>query len=409
MQQEEDNMSQTNVNRNKGNESTLQLLTQSLRGNLKQYVMFIALIVIGIVFTILTDGTFMTARNLSNLLLQTAVIAVLACGMVLVIIGGHIDLSVGSVAGFTGAVAAVLQSTYGWGTFAAYVSALLVGLLVGLWQGFWVAYQGLPAFIVTLGGWLGFRGACLAVTGGQTIGDLKPSFTAIGESYLPRLFTKTGLHDTTLILGVVAALIFIAFEIRTRRKRISYGFEVLAMPLEILKVVFILIMIGLFFSIMVTYMGMPYCILLLIGIIILYTYIANMTPFGRYVYAIGGNKDAAKLSGINIRKTNLLIFISMGVLSAVAGIMFTARMNSATAGAGNLFELDAIAACFIGGASTYGGEGTVIGAIIGAFVMASINNGMSLMNIDVMYTNIVKGLILILAVWIDIKSRTKNA
>lgn len=398
-------MSQSNVE-TKNQNSTMESLKKAMRGNIKQYTMFIALIVIAIIYTFLTDGTFLTSRNLSNLLLQTAVIAILACGMVLVIIGGHIDLSVGSVAGFCGAVAAVLQSTYHWGTVTAIGAAIVVGILVGLWQGFWIAYQGIPAFIVTLGGMLIFRGMVLAVTGGQTIGNLKDNFTNIGGGFLPQIATK---NDTTVILGVIVILIYIFYEIRSRRKRISYGFDVISIPVQILKMAVIIVLITLFFSIMVTYMGMPYCILLLLAIIVLYSYISSMTPFGRYVYAIGGNREAAKLSGINIKKTNMLIFISMGILSAIAGVVFTARMCSATASAGQDFELNAIAACFVGGASTYGGEGTVTGAIIGAFVMAAITNGMSLMNIDITYQKLVLGLILILAVWVDIKSKTKNA
>lgn len=397
-------------NKNKIENSSLSILKRTLKTNIKQYTMFIALIALGIIFTFLTDGTFLTPRNLSNLLLQTATIAILACGMVLVIIEGHIDLSVGSVAGFTGAIAALLQVKYGWGTAGALTVAVAVGFLVGLWQGYWIAYQDIPAFIVTLAGMLIFRGGVIGVTNGETIAPLKSGFKAIGQGYIPGIISRgQNFNDTTLILGLIVIIAFVIYELRNRKIRVTkYNFKVLPWSLEILKIVTICVLIGLCFSVMIFYRGMPYCILLLLALILIFSFIANKTQFGRYIYAIGGNREAARLSGINTRKVILWIFILMGTLSAVSGIVFTARLDSATASAGNLFELDAIASCFIGGASAMGGEGTVIGSIIGSLVMATINNGMSLMNVHIKYQYIVKGLILLFAVWADIISKKKN-
>lgn len=398
-------------NKNINNENAiLSMIKSTFKTNMKQYTMFIALIAIGLIFTALTKGSFLTSRNLSNLLLQTSYIGILACGMVLIIIAGHIDLSVGSVAGFAGAIAAYLQVKLGFGTPITILITLGVGLLVGIWQGYWIAYQEIPAFIVTLAGMLIFRGGVIAVTNGETIAPMKDGFKAIGQGYLPGILSKSeNFNDTTLILGIIVICVYVFLELRKRKIRIEkYHFKVLPLSLEILKICVVSVIIGLFFSIMVFYKGMPYCIIVLLGLVLLYSFLTNKTTFGRYVYAIGGNKEASKLSGINIKKITMLIFVSMGVLSSVSGIVFTARLNSATASAGNLFELDAIASCFIGGASAMGGEGTVIGSIIGALVMATLNNGMSLMNVHIKYQYIIKGLILLIAVWVDIMSKRKN-
>ncbi|MDD7795690.1 multiple monosaccharide ABC transporter permease [Clostridium sp. 'White wine YQ'] len=388
--------------------SILSVLKKSMKTNLRQYTMFIALIAISLIFTFLTDGTFLTSRNLSNLLLQTATTAILACGMVLIIIAGHIDLSVGSVAGFTGAIAALLQVKYGWETAPTIVVTILVGIAVGVWQGFWVSYQGVPAFIVTLGGMMIFRGGVMAVTKGQTIAPTKPAFKAIGQGYLPKI--SDNLNDTTIALGILIIVAYLFLEIRKRKIRVTkYNFKVLPLPLEIAKLTAVSAMIALLFLIMISYRGIPYSIVLVLGLVLLFSFITTKTTLGRYVYAIGGNKEASKLSGINIQKVTMLIFVIMGFLSAVAGIVFTGRLDSATASAGNLFELDAIAACYIGGASAMGGEGSVMGAMIGALVMATLNNGMSLMNVDLTYQYIIKGLILLIAVRVDIATRKKAA
>lgn len=386
------------------------VLSGSIKNNIRQYTMVIALLSIWAIFMILTGGTFLTSRNLSNLFLQSCTVAILAVGMVLIMVAGHIDLSVGSVAGFTGAIAAVLQVKMNLGTIPAILVTLVVGLLIGVWQGYWVAYRGVPAFIVTLAGMLIFRGGIIGVTGGNSIGPMKDSFKAIGQGYLPNLFVKDGsFNDTSAIIGVIFIILFIMFDLKKRKSRIKYGFEVLPLPLQILKMITVSIVIALVLSIMVTYMGIPYAILLLIGLVVLFSFIANKTTFGRHIYAIGGNKEAARLSGINIKQRTMALFIIMGVLTTVAGIVFTARLNTATTSAGNLFELDAIAAAVIGGTSTMGGEGTIFGAIIGALVMASLDNGMSLMNVDITFQYMIKGLILLLAVCVDIATRKKGA
>ncbi|NLY42937.1 MAG: sugar ABC transporter permease [Clostridiaceae bacterium] len=380
------------------------ILRNTIRNNIRQYTMVIALLGIWIIFQFLTKGIFISPRNLSNLFLQSASIAILACGMVLVLVAGHIDLSVGSVVGFTGAICAVLMTKHHFGTIPTILIALGVGILIGIWQGFWVAYRQVPAFIVTLAGLLMYRGGVLGVTGGKTVSPMNDSFKAIGQGYLPKL-TNLPFHDTTALIGLIFMIAYVIFEINKRKSRIKYGFEVLPMNLQIAKIIGGLIVIGLVMSIMITYMGIPYAVLLLMAIIIIFTVIAEKTTFGRYVYAIGGNKEAARLSGINIRRVNMLVFILMSVLATVAGIVYTARLNAATGSAGANMELDAIASAVIGGTSTLGGEGTIVGCIIGALVMASLDNGMSLMNLGVTWQYIVKGLILLLAVWVDIATR----
>ncbi|TVR30548.1 MAG: sugar ABC transporter permease [Spirochaetaceae bacterium] len=397
----------------KTGQSSLHMLQDQLQNNMRQYAMFIALISIGVIFTVLTNGVFMSPRNLSNLLLQTSFIAILAVGMVLVIVGGHIDLSVGSIVGFTGGFAAVLQVNYGFNTVTVVILTLVLGAVIGVWQGFWIAYRAVPAFIVTLAGMLIFRGALIALTGGQTIAPLAPGFRAIGQGYIPRLFVNVdaiaGFHDLSFLIAVVAIAAYVVLEIRVRARRKSFGFTNLPIPLFIAKIVIVAAMMWFVFSIMVNYRGIPYSIMILMALVLLFVYITNNTTFGRHVYAIGGNREAALLSGINIKLKTFYIFVIMGGLSALSGLVFTARLNAATAGAGNLFELDTIAAVFIGGTSMRGGEGTIVGAIVGALVMASLNNGMGLMNVSSEYQLIVKGLILVLAVWFDTSSRSSNA
>ncbi|MFA9397043.1 MAG: sugar ABC transporter permease [Clostridiaceae bacterium] len=389
-------------------ESSLESIRKSLKVNMKNYTMFIALIFIGLLFTVLTRGIFFTSRNLSNLLLQTAYVAIVACGMLLVIVIGHIDLSVGSICGFTGAIAAMLQVNYGWPTVPVIIVTLLVGFLAGAWQGAWVAYGGLPGFVVTLGGWLLFRGLVIGVTKGQTIAPLHDSFTAIGQGYLPSFVPNSSVNYTSILVAVIAIVAYVFFQSKSRKSRQTYGFEIEPAGVYFAKTIAVSVIIALFFLITILYMGIPYSILIVIGLVLLFVFITNKTSFGRYVYAIGGNKEAARLSGINIKRTTMLVFIIIGVLSAVSGLVFTARLDSATASAGNLLEMDAIAACYIGGASTLGGEGTIIGAMIGALIMSTINNGMSLLNASTTWQYVVKGLILMLAVFIDFATRKKK-
>lgn len=379
-------------------------LITSIKNNIRQYTMVIALIVVMLIFTFLTDGTFMTPRNLSNLLIQTSHIAILACGIVLIIVAGHIDLSIGSVVGFTGAIAAVLQVNYNMGTVQAIMLTLFSGAVIGLWQGYWVAYRGVPAFIVTLAGMLFFQGTLLSITKGATVAPMNDSYKAIGQNYIPNIGSSS-IHVTTLILGIIVIAIYNIYEIKKRKERIKYNFEIMQIYMQLIKMLFISAAIAIFFGIMILYKGMPWSIVLVLLVAGIFTFITQKTKFGRYVYAIGGNKEAAKLSGINIKRITLGIFTLMGILYSLSGIVYSARLNSAAASAGKGMELEVIAAAIIGGTSTMGGEGTIVGAIIGALVMATLNNGMSLMNSPSEWQYMIKGLILLGAVWVDIASR----
>lgn len=391
-----------------GDKSILGIISNSAKSNLRQYTMVIALLSIWLLFTILTNGIFITSRNLSNLFLQTCTIGILACGMVLVMVAGHIDLSVGSVAGSLGALAAFFMVKMNLNPIMAVFLTLIAGIMVGAWHGYWIAYRGVPALIVTLASMTAFHGVTQGITKGATIGELPEVFKAFGQGYVPKLFFKeAAFNDTSALIGILFIILFVIFDIRKRNSCIKYGFEVLPMPLQIARIITIAIVIAVVDMIMVSYLGISYAVLLLIITVLIFTFITGRTTFGRYVYAIGGNKEAARLSGISIQKTTLIIFILMGVLNAVAAMVFTARLNAATTAAGNLFELDAIAACVIGGTSTSGGVGKVFGATIGALVMASLDNGMSLMNLDITYQYIIKGMILLLAVWVDFATKKK--
>ncbi|KXG74704.1 sugar ABC transporter permease [Thermotalea metallivorans] len=393
-------------------QSAVEIIKFSLRNNIRQYTMFIALISIMLIFSFLSD-VFLTPRNLSTLFLQTAHIAILACGVVLVIVAGHIDLSIGAVVGLTGAIVAILQAKYDLGILPAILITLAVGALIGLWQGYWVAYRDVPAFIVTLAGMMIFNGLLLGVTKGETIATTG-AFNRIGQDYIPTLFIANSPkdmlpHDTTLIILVLVIVGYLWMELRKRKERIRYGFDILPKTLFLLKVSLVVLLITAIFAIMALYLGIPYSILLLMGIGSFYAFLTTKTTFGRHIYAIGGNREAAKLSGINIRQRTLWIFISSGILCAIGGIIYTARVGSAAASAGQGMELDVIAAAIIGGTSTLGGEGTIVGAIIGALVMATLNNGMLLLDVGTTQRLIVRGLVLLLAVWVDISSRKKNA
>ncbi len=367
---------------------------------LRKFTMLIALVAIWLIFTVMTQGIFITPRNLSNLFIQTATVAILTIGMTLVIVTRNIDLSVGSVAAFAGAVAAFLQVKMGLPTSVAITTTLGVGLLIGAWHGFWIAYQLVPAFIVTLASMMIFRGAVLGVTNGATIAPLANAFKAIGQHYLP--------PHIAIVIGILAIACYIFFDIRKRLKRKKYGFAVPKLPIALLKITAICLAIAAFFTILVVNRGIPYAVLLVMGLALVFNFIAQHTVFGRQLYAIGGNPDAATLSGVDIKKRVMWLYIIFGALTALGGLVLTARLNAATTSAGQGLELDVIAAAVIGGTSLMGGEGTILGSVIGALIMASLDNGMSLMNTNVTYQFMIKGLILLLAVWIDIATR-KNS
>ncbi|NUK30224.1 sugar ABC transporter permease [Parageobacillus sp. VR-IP] len=365
----------------------------------RSYTLVIALIFIALIFGILTDGEFLSSRNLSNLFMQMSVISILAIGMTLVIIAGHIDLSVGSVVGLTGGIAAILQVWYGWGTVSVIIIAIIVGALIGLWHGWWISYRNVPAFIVTLGGMLIFRGILIGISNGETIAPLNKSFEAIGNSYLP--------YAIGYVLAVISIIMLFVFVSRNRKKRQSLGLTINTKINDYGKATIYSLCILVLVYMLNRYYGIPIPMLIVVLFAIIFVFIAVKTPFGRYIYAIGGNIEAAALSGINIKRVVLAIFILMGALSGVAGIILTSRLNAATVSSGEMYELDAIAACVIGGTSLMGGRGNIIGAIIGALIMASIDNGMSMMNIETFWQYIVKGLILIIAVWMDISSKSR--
>ncbi len=392
-----------------------EILLASIKHNSKQYTMFLALIAIWVTFTFLTENVFLTPRNLSNLFVQTVTTAILAIGMVLVIVTGHIDLSVGSVLGFAGAVCAMLMIKAEWGVIPSVLATLAVGMAVGAWHGFWVAYRKVPAFIVTLASMMAFRGLIIGITGGQTQGlEMAPEavadrFKLIGQGYLPTFAAaeEGQLHDTSLYLVLVVIGLFVLSALRRRRARRQYGFEVLPAHVEALKLAFVSAVIAAFGAIMVAYLGIPWSVIFVLVLMVIFSFVAEDTTFGRHLYAIGGNPDAARLSGIDVPRHTFGLFILMGLMTAIGGIVYTARLNAATTSAGQNAELDAIAAAVIGGTSLLGGEGTIFGAIVGALVMTSLDNGMSLMNLDITYQYVIKGLILLLAVWVDMAQRKK--
>jgi D-xylose transport system permease protein len=367
--------------------------------DLRAYALIIALVLIAVVFSFYTDGMFLSPRNLSNLFRQMSVVSILAIGMTLVIVAGHIDLSVGSLVGLTGGIAAILQVWYGWGTVPVVVLTIFAGMLLGVCQGWLVAYKRIPSFIVTLGGMMAFRGILLGISKGETIAPLQDSFKQIGQSYLP--------YPLGYVLSLILIVGLFYTTVRKRRKRIKLGLSVNRPLADYGKAFVYSILILLFAFMMNSYYGIPLPMLIVFILGLVFFFIASKTGFGRYIYAIGGNVEAAKFSGIKIERYLLSVFIIMGALAAVAGIVLTGRLNAATVGAGQMYELDAIAACVIGGTSLMGGTGTIIGSIIGTLVMVSLDNGMSMMNIEPYWQYIVKGTILVLAVWLDISSKKR--
>jgi D-xylose transport system permease protein len=373
----------------------------SFKFDVRAYTMIIALVAIWILFTFLTEGRYLIPRNISNLSRQMSITAVLAIGMVMVIVATHIDLSVGSVLGLTGGVAAVLQVWHHWPTEWAILAALTLGVIIGAWHGFWVAYMKVPAFIVTLAGLLAYRGMVMGTLKGITVAPMWPNFKIISSGYLDLL--------PGIILTAIAILALITGVIRSRRSKLKYGFEVRPILVEILTVVFYsgLILLAVYW--LYLYEGIPYPILVVLALVLIFSFIAKNTQFGRQVYAMGGNVEAARLSGINIRRRTMMVFIMASLLASIAGVLATARLNAATTTAGQNMELDAIASCVIGGTSLLGGTGTIPGAIVGALVMASIDNGLSMMNTEAFWQFVIKGFVLLLAVALDIRTKTKKS
>lgn len=390
-----------------GGETNTKPLTKMLANNMRQYSMIMSLVFIMLLFQILTDGILLRPLNITNLILQNSYILVLAIGMVLVIITGHIDLSVGSIAAFVGAISAILMVDHQVSPALAIIISLLVGALIGAWQGFWVAYVKIPSFIVTLAGMLLFRGLTMIVLEGKSIAPFPESFQKISSGFIPDLFGGGTIHVFTLVLGVILSVILVLNEIKSRRTQRKYNFAVQSTGLFALKLVAIVAIINVFAYVLATYEGIPNILIILAALIVAYRFVTNKTKAGRHVYAIGGNEKAAQLSGVKTKRVTFWVFVNMGVLAALSGLIFAARLNAATPKAGNLFELDAIAACFIGGASAYGGIGTVAGAIIGGLVMGIMNNGMSLLGLGIDWQQGIKGLVLLAAVAFDIYNKNK--
>ncbi len=367
--------------------------------NLQVYIMLIAIAVIMAFFSVATDGAYLSARNISNLLRQTSITGILAIGMVFVIISAEIDLSVGSLMGLLGGFAAIADVWWGFPLPATIIVTIALGLIFGIWNGWWVAYRKVPSFIVTLAGYLAFRGILIGLTNGTTVSPISGSMTVIGQGYLSDI--------AGFILGGIAVIGFVLWGNYQRRSRQQLQLEVSALSKDFTKyALFAVIVLGAIY-LLNDYRGIPFPVLVLAVLAILGLFLSRKTSFGRHVYAIGGNIDAAKLSGINVEKTKLIIFAMNGVLVAIAGLILSARLGAGSPSAGQNAELDAIAACVIGGASLAGGVGSVFGVVIGALIIASLDNGMSMLDVPTFWQYIVKGAILLLAVWIDTSNKKK--
>ncbi|HST70897.1 MULTISPECIES: multiple monosaccharide ABC transporter permease [Kocuria] len=395
--------------------STLSDAGRFLAGRLRQIGIFLALLVIVTLFQVLTGGALLQPDNVSNIVVQNSYILLLAIGMVMIIVAGHIDLSVGSVAAFVGAMSGIMIRDWSLPWWVALVASLAVGALVGAWQGFWVAYVGIPAFIVTLAGMLVFRGLTQIVLENQRITGFPQEYRQLGGGFLfPGLFPpETSILDwTTVGLGVLATVLLVGSQVRGRRTRARLGLDDEPRAWFVTKLVFAaVVVLGLTYLLASSRSGTPIVLVVLGVLVVAYSTVMKRSVFGRHVYARGGNLQAAQLSGVDTKRVDFLLFVNMGVLAALAGLIFTGRLNSAGPGAGNLFELDAIAAAFIGGAAVTGGVGTIVGAITGGLIMGVLNNGMSLMGVGIDYQQFIKGMVLLLAVGFDVlnKRRATNA
>ncbi len=384
-------------------------LQKLFQQNIREYGMYIAFFVIIVFFSFTTKGLFISSRNIGNLVNATSYIAVLAVGMTLVIVIRHIDLSVGFLAGFLGAIAAISMKFWLNPSYLTIPLILGLGILAGLLTGFLVAQMKIPAFVATLAGSLGYRGALQLVTSSTgTIIISDDMFNAIGNGFIPDipgLEILPEIHKLTLLLGLGAIILFIIGEINSRRKTLSYDFEVLSMSMFITKLVFVSAVIGGITWVLAGYQGLSWAAVVLLAVVMIYSFITTKTVLGRHIYAVGGNPEAAELSGISVKRITYLVFGSMGMLAALSGILYASWLRSATTIAGTLFELDAIAAAFVGGVAVAGGVGKVTGSIIGALVMASLTNGMNLMGVGISLQYIVRAAVLAAAVIFDVVTR----
>ncbi|WPH21524.1 multiple monosaccharide ABC transporter permease [Variovorax paradoxus] len=381
-----------------------------LKNNLREYGMLISLVAIMVLFQVLTDGTLLRPLNLTNLLLQNSYVVIMALGMLLVIVAGHIDLSVGSVCGFIGALAAVLMVEYEWHFVPTAIISIAAGAVIGAAQGWFVAFRKIPSFIVTLAGMLVFKGLTLALLAGQSVGPFPVEFQRLSSGFIPDPLGGLdggGLRITSLVVGALAAAALVFFKLRGRARLAAHGMETEPYVFFLVKNLFFAAIILFFSYLLSTYKGLPNVLIVMAVLIVVYDFVTNRTTIGRRIYALGGNEKAARLSGVKTQRLAFLTFVNMGALAALAGLVFAARLNTATPKAGLGFELDVIAACFIGGASASGGVGRVMGAVIGAFIMGVMNNGMSILGIGIDYQQVIKGLVLLAAVFIDVYNKNK--
>jgi putative multiple sugar transport system permease protein len=383
-------------------------LRQSLGGNVRQFGIVGALFVIVLLFQVLTDGKLLLSNNVASLIQQNAYVMILAIGMVIVIIAGHIDLSVGSLVAFVGGATALLMKEAGMPWLLAVLLGVALGALAGAWQGFWVAYIGIPAFIVTLGGWLAFRGAAILLVG-VTVAGFEPGFVAISNGSVTNGLGYVANRDVvTLLLGGLTIAALVASQLRARRSRRKHDLQVEPLTATVVKLGLFSVLVGYFAWVLAGSRGGTPIVLIIVGVlIVVYSFVMNRTVFGRNVYAMGGNLLAAILSGVNTKRMNFWIFVNIGALAGIAGVVTTSKAGAATANAGTMYELDAIAACFIGGTAVTGGIGKVSGVIVGALIMGVLNMGLSIMRVDPAWQSVVKGLVLILAVAFDLINKRR--
>jgi putative multiple sugar transport system permease protein len=381
--------------------------------NLRQSGIYIAFVLIVLLFTLLTHGDMLAPQNISNIVVQNSYILILAIGMILVIIAGHIDLSVGSVVAASGAVAAVLMVDHHIAWPVALLITLIVGGLIGAWQGYWVAYFGIPAFIVTLAGMLLFRAITLMVLGNRGIGPFPDQVRTLSNGFTDGYLGNVGLGPlggadlVSLLVGVAAVVAIVITQWRSRAARIRYGQVVEGFPLFVARIVLAAVVLMFVVVQLARFRNLPWVLVLLAGLVIGYSLLTNRAVFGRQIYAVGGNLQAATLSGVKVKSVIFWIFVNMGVLAALAGVIFAGRLNQANPTAGNQFELDAIAAAFVGGAAVQGGVGKVVGAITGGLIMGVINNGMSLIGAPSERVMLVKGAVLLAAVAFDVWTKRR--
>ncbi|MEN3792546.1 multiple monosaccharide ABC transporter permease [Fulvimarina sp. MAC3] len=374
---------------------------------MREYGILIALVVIMAFFQIATDGILMKPINLTNLVLQNSYIIIMALGMLLVIVSGHIDLSVGSVLGFVGALAAVMIVQWDMNFFVASIICLAVGGIIGAAQGYWIAYWKIPSFIVTLAGMLVFKGLTLWLLAGQSVGPFPAGFQLLSSGFLPDVVDIKRFHLLSFVIGAGVAGLIVTLALKHRVQSRASGHDDEPFGFFIAKNLLIAAAVLYLTWLLATFRGFPNVLIVMAVLIAVYSFVTSKTTIGRRIYAIGGNEKAAKLSGINTERLTFLTFANMGMLAALAGLVFAARLNTATPKAGLAFELDVIAAVFIGGASMAGGVGTIVGAVIGAFIMGVMNNGMSILGIGIDYQQVIKGLVLLIAVIFDVVNRSR--